>query len=84
MKHPSSCAQSNSENQVLEENTIQAEKPKLCDCQNYFWKDVEDAMNFGDEEPSDFSKECEKFYTVEEITYAECGFTSYDPNFKAK
>jgi len=59
-------------------------KPKLCDCQNYFWKDVEDAMNFGKTEPSAFSKKCEKYYTVEELINADCGLTKYDPNFKAK
>jgi hypothetical protein len=60
------------------------DKPKLCDCQNYWWKDIEDAMYYGKTEPSDFVNECGKFYTVEEITNANCGLTKYDPNFKAK
>jgi hypothetical protein len=60
------------------------EKPKLCDCQNYWWKDVEDAMYYGKTEPSDFVNECGEFYTVEEMTNANCGLTKYDPNFKAK
>ena len=80
----SSCFGSSSEKQEKEENTTQNEKPKLCDCQNYWWKDVEDAMNFVKTEPSDFVKECENFYTVEELTNANCGLTKYDPNFKAK
>ena len=78
-----SCGESSSNKQVKEENTTQNEKPKLCDCQNYWWKDVEDAMNYGRTEPSDFVKECGKFYTVEELTNANCGLTKYDPNFKA-
>jgi len=59
-------------------------KPKLCDCQNSFYKGVRDAMDYGITEPSAFSKKCEKYYTVEEIIDAECGLTNYDPNFKAK
>ncbi len=69
---------------VNEENSTQYEKPKLCDCKNYLFKDVEDGMNYGKIVFSDFSKECEKFYTVEELIDANCGFTKYDPNFKAK
>ena len=80
----SSCGGSSSKKQVNEENSTQYEKPKLCDCQNYWFKDVEDALNYGKTEPSDFVKECEKFYTVEELTNANCGLTKYDPNFKAK
>ena len=82
----SSCGGSSSKEQaeVKEENTTKNEKPKLCDCQNFWWKDVEDAMNYGKTEPSDFVNECGEFYTVEEMTYANCGLTKYDPNFKAK
>ena len=81
----SSCGGSSSkEQEVNEEITTKNEKPKLCDCQNYFWKDIEDAMNYGNTEPSDFVNGCGEFYTVEEMTYADCGLTKYDPNFKAK
>ena len=63
---------------------IKFQKPNICDCKNAFLKDVEEALNYKETELSTFSKECEKYYTAEELTNANCGLEKYDPNFKAR
>lgn len=63
---------------------LKSVKPKLCDCKNEYLKDVDEAAIQGETELSDFSIECEKYYTIEKIIYADCGLNNYDPNYKAK
>jgi hypothetical protein len=75
---------SNDPSATKESETIN-EKPKLCDCQNYYWKDIEDAMNTGVAPTnSDFVNKCQGLYTEEEIIDADCGIDRYDPEFKAE
>ncbi len=54
-------------------------KPKLCDCQNEFWRLIEIGGS-----SSGLMDNCEKYYNAEQMIYAKCGLSNYDPNYEAK
>jgi hypothetical protein len=61
------------------------EKPKLCDCQNeYYHKLAYEALGTVETPHSqEFLDDCFLIYSLEKVTFANCGLTDYDPNFKA-
>ena len=69
---------------AIDNNQQNNAKPKMCDCTNFFLRDIENAAYYGNTEPSEESKYCELFFTAEELLNADCGLTKYDPNFKAR
>jgi len=75
---------------IRKEQAVEApkpkEKPKLCDCQNeYYHKMAYEALGtVSTPHSQEFLDDCFLIYSLEKVTFANCGLTDYDPNFKAQ
>ena len=82
---PNQPGESNASN-LNSETAKPKEKPKLCDCQNeYYHKLAYEALGtVSTPHSQEFLDDCFLIYSLEKVTFANCGLTDYDPSFKAK